>query len=117
MIERYETPEMRRIWSDENRFRTWLAVELAVVRAWSEEGAVPPEALEQIEARADFDLDRIRQIEAVTQHDVIAFVSAVAEKIGEAGRYVHLGLTSSDVIDTASSLQLGEAADLLARRL
>ena len=117
MIERYETPEMRRIWSDENRFRTWLAVELAVVRAWSEEGAVPPEALEQIEARADFDLDRIRQIEAVTQHDVIAFVSAVADKIGEAGRYVHLGLTSSDVIDTASSLQLGEAADLVLEEL
>ena len=117
MIERYETQEMRRIWSEEKRFDLWLQVELAVCRAWARDGVIPREALGEIEAKAGFDIPRIREIEAVTQHDVIAFVSSVAEKIGEAGRYVHLGLTSSDVIDTASSLQLCQAAEVLLEEL
>ena len=113
MIDKYRTDAMDRIWSDENRFSRWLEVELAVCRAWNEEGVLPPGAMSVIEERAGFDLARIAEIESVTQHDVIAFVSAVAEKIGPEGRFVHLGLTSSDVIDTAASLLLSEALDVI----
>lgn len=113
MIEKYNTADMRRIWSEENKFSKWLDVEIAACRAWAEDGAIPNEALEIIEERAGFDVARIAEIEAVTQHDVIAFVSSVAEKIGPEGRFVHLGLTSSDVIDTASSLLLSEALDVV----
>jgi adenylosuccinate lyase len=104
---------MGKIWSDENRFSKWLEVELAVCRAWAAEGAIPAEDMKLIEERAGFDVDRIAEIEAVTQHDVIAFVSSVAEKIGPSGRFVHLGLTSSDVIDTAASLLISEALDVV----
>ena len=113
MIPRYETPEIKKIWMDENRFRRWLDVELAAVRAWNEAGAIPDEDCKNIIERAGFSVERIREIEEVTQHDVIAFVSSVAETIGESGRFVHLGLTSSDVIDTASSLLLGESLDVV----
>lgn len=113
MIEKYRTEAMDRIWSDENRYARWLDVELAACRAWAQDGAIPAEDMAQIEARAGFDASRIAEIEAVTQHDVIAFVSSVAEKIGPAGRFVHLGLTSSDVIDTAASLLLSEALDAI----
>jgi adenylosuccinate lyase len=109
MIDKYSTKEMNEIWSDENKFSKWLDVELAVCRAWAEDGALPREDLAQIEERASFSVERIAEIEAVTQHDVIAFVSCVAERIGPSGRFVHLGLTSSDVIDTASSLLISEA--------
>jgi adenylosuccinate lyase len=117
MIERYETEEMKGIWSDENRFRKWLDVELAVCEAWTEEGRIPPEAMETIRKRAGFDLDRIAEIESSTHHDVIAFVSSVAEKIGPEGRFVHLGLTSSDVVDTAGSLLILEALNVLTQTL
>jgi adenylosuccinate lyase len=117
MIERYETMEMKRIWSDENRFLKWLEVELAVCEAWMEEGAIPREAMEEIRDKAGFDVDRILEIEATTHHDVIAFVSAVAERIGPSGRYVHLGLTSSDVVDTAGSLLLLEAIGVIEEAL
>ncbi|MDR1516215.1 MAG: adenylosuccinate lyase [Synergistaceae bacterium] len=113
MIERYCTEEMKKIWSDENRFKRWLQVELAVCSAWSEEGAIPAEDMARIEEKAGFDIGRIAEIEAVTQHDMIAFVSSVAEKIGPSGRFVHLGLTSSDVIDTAASLLLSEALTVI----
>lgn len=113
MIGRYSTREMGEIWSDENRFSRWLDVELAVCRAWTEDGVIPAEAMAVIEKKAAFTVDRIAEIEAVTQHDVIAFVSCVAEHIGPEGRFVHLGLTSSDVIDTASALQLSDALDVL----
>ncbi len=106
MIERYMTREMREIWSEENKFRTWLEVELAVCRAWMERGVIPSEAYDDICTRAGFTIERINEIEEQVNHDVVAFVSAVAETIGENGRYIHLGLTSSDVIDTASSLLL-----------
>ena len=109
MIERYETPEIKAIWNDKNRFQKWLDVELAVCKAWNEAGKIPDEDYRNIVEKASFSVDRIREIEEVTQHDVIAFVSSVAECIGESGRYVHLGLTSSDVIDTASSLLLSES--------
>ena len=117
MIERYETSEMKRIWSDENRFLKWLEVELAVCEAWMEEGRIPPEAMEEIRTKAGFDVARILEIEATTHHDVIAFVSAVAERIGPNGRYVHLGLTSSDVVDTAGSLLLLEAIGVIEEAL
>jgi adenylosuccinate lyase len=117
MIERYETPEMKRIWSDENRFQKWLAVELAVCEAWTEDGRIPAEAMAEIRAKAGFDIDRIAEIEAVTHHDVIAFVSSMAEKVGPEGRFIHLGLTSSDVVDTAGSLLILEALDVLQKAL
>lgn len=117
MIERYETEEMKRIWSDENRFQKWLEVELAVCEAWTEEGRIPAEAMETIRKRAGFDLERIAEIESSTHHDVIAFVSSVAEKIGPEGRFVHLGLTSSDVVDTAGSLLILEALAVLIETL
>ena len=113
MIERYQTEAMRHIWSERNKFRVWLDVELAVCRIWNEDGVIPDEALADIVERADFDLDRIAEIEAQVHHDVIAFVSSVSEKIGAAGRFVHLGLTSSDVLDTASALLLGQSLDVV----
>jgi adenylosuccinate lyase len=113
MIERYQSRTMLPVWSEEHKYRTWLKVELAVCRAWMEEGVISPKDLETIERRADFDIARIEEIERDVHHDVIAFVSAVAEKIGNEGRLVHLGLTSSDVIDTAASLVLMEALDVI----
>ena len=113
MIEKYSTPEMSGIWSDENRFRKWLDVELAVCRAWNKDGTIPDGDLRDIESRASFDVRRIAEIEEETQHDVIAFVTNVAENIGPSGRFVHLGLTSSDVIDTAASIVLRDALDAL----
>jgi len=113
VIERYATPEMEAVWSEQARFVRLLAVELAACRAWAERGKIPPEAMREIEERAGFDVDRVREIEARTKHDIIAFVSAVAERIGPSGRFVHLGLTSSDVLDTASGLQFRDALDVL----
>lgn len=117
MIPRYETPEIRAVWTDQNRFQRWLDVELAACRAWNEAGEIPDEDYRRIVERAGFSVERIREIEEVTQHDVIAFVSSVAETVGESGRFVHLGLTSSDVIDTASSLLLGESLDIVINEL
>jgi adenylosuccinate lyase len=115
MIRRYTLAEMGAIWSEEARFEQMLRVELAVSRAQSARGVVPPEALAIIEARAAVDPDRIAEIERTTDHDVIAFVSQVAETIGPEGRFLHLGLTSSDVVDTALALQLRDAGELLIR--
>ena len=115
MIRRYTLPEMGAIWSDESRFEHMLRVELAVSRAQARRGRIPREALTAIEARAKVDVDRIEELERTTDHDVIAFVSQVAESIGPEGRYLHLGLTSSDVVDTALALQLRAAGELLLR--
>lgn len=117
MIERYEVPEIKAIWSDQNRFQKWLDVELAACRAWNEAGKIPDEDLKNILERAAFSVGRIRDIEETTQHDVIAFVTNVAEHVGESGRYIHLGLTSSDILDTASSLLLSESMDEVLRAL
>jgi len=115
VIRRYTLPEMGAVWSETARFEAMLQVELAVVRAQVGRGLVPPEAAAAIEGRARVDLERIAEIEATTDHDVIAFVSQVAETVGPEGRYLHLGLTSSDVVDTALALQLRAAgARLLA---
>src|SRR6185369_11364788 len=113
MIPRYTLPEMGAIWSDAARFEAMLRVELAVARAQSTRGQVPPDALAVIESRARVDVDRILEIERTTDHDVIAFVSQVAEAVGPEGRYLHLGLTSSDVVDTGLALQLRAAGERL----
>jgi adenylosuccinate lyase len=115
VIRRYTLPEMGAIWTDEARFGHMLRVELAVSRAQARRGRVPHDALAAIEARATVDVDRIEELERTTDHDVIAFVSQVAESIGPEGRYLHLGLTSSDVVDTALALQLRAAGELLLR--
>ncbi|HET7677653.1 MAG TPA: adenylosuccinate lyase [Candidatus Limnocylindrales bacterium] len=113
MIPRYTLPEMAALWSDQARFEAMLRVELAVARAQARRGLVPTAALAQMEARARVDVERIAELERTTDHDVIAFVSQVAETIGQAGRFLHLGLTSSDVVDTALALQCRAAADRL----
>jgi adenylosuccinate lyase len=115
VIRRYTLPEMGAIWTDRARFEQMLRVELAVTRAQAARGVVPADALAAIEARAAVDPERIAEIERTTDHDVIAFVSQVAETIGPEGRFLHLGLTSSDVVDTALALQLRDAGELLLR--
>jgi adenylosuccinate lyase len=115
VIRRYTLPEVGAIWTDETRFGHMLRVELAVSRAQARRGRVPHEALAAIEARATVDVERIEELERTTDHDVIAFVSQVAESIGPEGRFLHLGLTSSDVVDTALALQLRAAGELLLR--
>jgi len=117
MIERYTRKEMGDIWSIENKFRKWLEVEIAVCEAWAELGKIPKDALEEIKEKADFDLKRIDEIEATVKHDVIAFLTAVAEKVGPSSRYIHMGLTSSDVVDTAMALQIKQAGDLILKDL
>src|SRR5829696_1754958 len=117
MIHRYTLPEMGALWSERNKFQKWLDVEIAVCEVHAEMGVIPPEALEQIKARAAFTVERINEIEKTTDHDVIAFTTNLAETIGEASRFVHYGLTSSDVVDTANALLLRDACDLLLQKL
>ena len=113
MIERYTRPEMGRIWTLENKYRTWLDIELAVCEVFFERGEIPAEDFKNIKEKADFDVDRIEQIESETHHDVIAFLTSVAEFVGPSARFIHEGLTSSDVLDTSFGLVLTEASDLL----
>jgi adenylosuccinate lyase len=113
MIERYTMPRMGAHWSLENKFRAWLRVEVAVCEAWHELGSIPDEEMAEIRSKADFDLDRILELEKETRHDVIAFLSAVEEKVGPASRFIHLGCTSSDIVDTANALLLVEAGWLI----
>ena len=113
MITRYTLPEMGALWSERNKFQKWLDVEVAVCEVHAEMGVIPAEAVEEIKRKASFTVERIREIEKTTDHDVIAFTTALAESIGEASRFVHYGLTSSDVVDTANALLLRDACDLL----
>ena len=117
MIPRYTRPEMGRIWSDENRFRTWLAVEVAATETLAAAGMVPKTAAKAIRERADFSVERIHQIEAEVRHDVIAFTTAVAEIVGPDARWFHYGLTSNDVVDTAQALLIKQASALIAQDL
>jgi adenylosuccinate lyase len=112
MIQRYTHPEMGRIWSEERRYETWLQVEVAAAEAMAEAGIVPADAARTLREKGAFDVARIDEIEKVTRHDVIAFTTAVAEKVGPAARWLHFGLTSSDVVDTAQALQMVQAMDL-----
>src|SRR5207344_2741705 len=113
MIQRYTRPEMGAIWSDARRYETWLEVELAATDVLAGKGVVPDADARELRARASFDIARIEEIEQTTQHDVIAFTTAVAERVGPAARWLHFGLTSSDVLDTALALQMREACDLI----
>ena len=117
MIERYTLPEMGGLWSEENKFQKWLDVELAVCEVHAEMGTIPREALQEIKWRAKFSVERINEIEKTTNHDVIAFTTNLAESIGPASRFVHYGLTSSDVVDTANALLLRDACDLLLQKI
>ncbi|MBW2624819.1 MAG: adenylosuccinate lyase, partial [Deltaproteobacteria bacterium] len=113
MIPRYTRPVMGRIWEQENRYRQWLKVELAVVESMAQLGQIPAQAAQEIADKADFDVERIDEIEREVRHDVIAFLTSVAEHVGDSARYIHLGLTSSDILDTSLALLLREAADIL----
>jgi adenylosuccinate lyase len=113
MIKRYTGPEMGALWSEQRRYETWLEVELAATDAMADAGIVPADAARELRARASFDVARIEEIEQTTQHDVIAFTTAVAERAGPAARWLHFGLTSSDVIDTAQAIQMRDACDLI----
>jgi adenylosuccinate lyase len=115
MIRRYTHPEMGRIWSDQRKYETWLQVEVAAAEAMARAGIVPAEAARDIRERGAFDIARIEAIEETTQHDVIAFTTAVAEHVGPSARWLHFGMTSSDVIDTAQALQMREACDLIVK--
>ncbi|MCL4457127.1 MAG: adenylosuccinate lyase [Nitrospirae bacterium] len=113
MIPRYTRPEMGRLWEPQNRFHKWLDVEIAVCEAWAEMGEIPRDALKVIKEKAKFDIERIDEIEKTVKHDVIAFLTSVAEFVGPESRFIHKGLTSSDVVDTALSLLMREAAGII----
>src|SRR6187551_2207056 len=117
MIPRYTRPEMGAIWSDQRRFETWLDVELAATDALVEAGVVPAADARTLRERAGFDIGRIEEIEQTTQHDVIAFTTAVAEQVGPSARWLHFGLTSSDVVDTAQAIQMRDACDLIVKNI
>ncbi len=117
MIPRYSLPRMAAVWSDETRFHNWLEIEILVVEAWCRLGKIPADDAATIRERASFTVDRVSELEALTRHDVAAFVQCVGEAVGPAGRWVHFGMTSSDVLDTGLALQLREAADLLLARV
>src|SRR6266550_4333262 len=117
MIDRYTLPEMGALWSEETKFQKWLDVEIAVCEVHAEMGTIPRDALEQIKRRAKFSVARFDEIEKTTDHDVIAFTTNLAESIGEASRFVHYGLTSSDVVDTANALLLRDACDILLKKI
>ncbi len=117
MIERYSTPEMSEVWSEETRIDLWILIEVEAARALSELGRVPAEAVEVIEKRATVDIARMKEIEEETHHDVIAFLKALGESIGPEARYVHLGMTSSDILDTATAAQINRAGRLILEEL
>ena len=113
MIERYSRPQMRKIWTEENKFNAYLRVEILADRAWSELGVIPKEDVDKIEENAKFDINRIYEIEAQTKHDVVAFTRAVSESLGEERKWVHYGLTSTDVVDTANGYLMKQANEIL----
>ncbi|MES1025585.1 adenylosuccinate lyase [Gloeocapsa sp. BRSZ] len=117
MIERYTLPEMGKLWTETYKLETWLQVEIAVCEAQAELGYIPTDAVAEIKAKANFDPQRVLEIEAEVRHDVIAFLTNVNEYVGDAGRYIHLGLTSSDVLDTALALQLVASLDVILQRV
>ncbi len=117
MIERYTLPEMAKIWSEQNKFATWLKVEVAACEAKAALKEIPQKAVEVIKKKAAFDIDRINEIEAVTNHDVIAFLTSVAENVGAESKYIHVGLTSSDILDTSLAYQMKQAGLLIRKKL
>ena len=114
MIERYGRDVMRDVWTEENKFRAYLKVELLAAEAWKELGVVPAEDIEKLNANASFDIDRIKEIELQTRHDIVAFTRAVSESLGEERKWVHYGLTSTDVVDTANGYLFKQADEIIA---
>jgi adenylosuccinate lyase len=117
MIERYTNPEMGAVWTEDNKYRKWLDVEIAVCEAWSRLGKIPAAAVKTIKAKAGFDVRKIEATEKVVKHDIIAFLSSVADSVGDAGRFIHVGLTSYDIVDTALSLLVRESLRRIRARL
>lgn len=117
MIERYSTPEMTKIWSDENKYQTWLQVEMAVCEVQTERKKIPESAMDTLRKKADFDVTRIEEIEAEVKHDVIAFLTSVSEFVGPGSRFVHMGMTSSDLLDTSLALQIRESGEIITKVL
>ena len=117
MIDRYTLPEMGAVWSEENKYKKWLDVELAVCEAWASLGRIPKTALREIRSKAGFSVERIDEIEKVVKHDIIAFLTSVAEKVGPNSRFIHVGLTSYDIVDTALSLLVKESLEMVLVRL
>ncbi len=117
MIERYTLPEMGKVWKDEFKFNTWLKIEILACEARSELGEIPKEDVEIIKKKAKFDVKKILEIEETTKHDVIAFLTNVAEYVGSESRHIHYGMTSSDILDTTLSYQMKTAGELLLLRL
>ena len=113
MIERYSLPRMSQIWTEESKLGKWLQVEVLACEAMSELGLVPLSAVEEIKARARFDVERVKEIEKRTRHDVVAFLENLAENIGEPARFLHMGMTSSDILDTGLAMQMRDAAEIL----
>ena len=117
MIDRYSRPQMRKIWTEENKFNAYLEVEILAAEAWSTLGVVPKEDVALLREKAKFDVNRIHEIEEITRHDVVAFTRAVSESLGEERKWVHYGLTSTDVVDTANGYLLRQANELLRKDL
>jgi len=117
MIKRYSRKEMSSVWTDQNRYQKWLDVELAVCKAWQELGEIPSEALERIQQKIGFSVERIEEIEKIVKHDVLAFLHSIAEHVGDDSRYIHLGLTSYDIVDTALSLLIKESLEKIVKDL
>ena len=117
MIKRYSTDDMSKIWSDQNKFNTWKIVELAVVDVMTDKGLIPEKSCKIIHEKADFDVERILEIEKVTRHDVIAFLTNMAEYIGPDSRFIHMGMTSSDLLDTSLALQCLDAGNIILEKL
>ncbi len=117
MIKRYSPQEIASVWTEENKFKTWLDVEIAAMEAQADLGRVPYEAVQEVKSRAKFDIERIEEIEKTVKHDVIAFLTNVGEYVGPSARYLHLGMTSSDVLDTSSAIQLKQSGEIILRHL
>jgi len=117
MIPRYTLPEMEKIWSEENRFNRMFEIELAVCEALSKTGIMPEVDYKKIKQKAKLDIERVREIEKVTKHDIAAFVDQISENLGDESRWIHFGLTSSDVLDTATAIQLRDSSDLILKKL
>ena len=113
MIERYTLPAMRDLWSEASKYQYWLEVELAVCESWTKRGQIPPKDWKVIKSKASFDVQRVLEIEATVKHDVIAFLTNVNEFVGPSGRYIHMGMTSNDLVDTAQALRIKAAVELI----
>ena len=113
MIERYSRPEMAKIWEPQNRYQKWLDVEIAACEEWAKLGKIPAESLKVIKEKSDFDVEKIDEIEKVVKHDVIAFLTSVADYVGPDSRFIHMGMTSSDVLDTSFAMLLKESGEMI----